>query len=103
MHCVMLVGKQYHFRRRVPAALVEVIGLKEIYRTLGTSCRRKANERAAILFIETERIFRMAHEALDQVEEIDLPAEIKEALSDKAWADRAIIDEINALRPKAWR
>lgn len=48
------------FRRRVPSHLQTRFGIKEIYRSLGTTVRKTAKVRAAKLYVASERLFEMA-------------------------------------------
>ena len=48
------------FRRRVPSQLQARFGIKEIYRSLGTTVRKTAKVRAAQLYVASERLFEMA-------------------------------------------
>lgn len=53
-------GDVYFFRRRVPEPLVNRLGKREIYRSLGTRSVRIARRRLLYLFHGTEAVFEMA-------------------------------------------
>lgn len=50
----------WYFRRRVPKPLQERLGIREIYRSLCTSDRRKAKREAALLYVASEELFEVA-------------------------------------------
>lgn len=50
-------GTLFHFRRRVPLDLVEVVDKREVLRSLGTSDRRIAGMRARALAVQYDRLF----------------------------------------------
>ncbi|WP_223564969.1 site-specific integrase [Agrobacterium tumefaciens] len=91
------------FRRRVPSALHQRLGLKEIYRSLKTTMRRTAKARAAHLFIATERLFRMVEEDDDEVlSDEDIQAAITYWLSAPTWS-RRLQSHLHELSPGALR
>lgn len=53
-------GATYHFRRRVPLPAQPALGLKEVWRSLKTASRPIAKERAAGLYLLTNRVYREA-------------------------------------------
>lgn len=67
---IILQGRTYHFRRRVPGRLRKRLGQREFYRSLRTSVWRDASIGAARLFLATEVIFAMADDARLTDEEI---------------------------------
>lgn len=48
----------YHFRRRVPSHIRDVIGKNELWLSLGTSKRETAKPYACAVYAQTERLFR---------------------------------------------
>ena len=79
-------GSQFLFRRRVPEHLQTRIGSKEIYRTLKTSVPRQARQRAAFLFLASERLFALAE--YDEVTDEDMRAAARVWLSHEDWQGR---------------
>lgn len=79
-------GGQFLFRRRVPEHLQSRIGSKEIYRTLKTSVPRQARQRAAFLFLASERLFALAE--YDEVTDDDMRAAARLWLSHEDWQGR---------------
>lgn len=66
MQFLIRQGDQWWFRRRVPSRLQQLFGIREIYRSLRTPCKKKAAGRAAFLFMATERLFRMADASIGE-------------------------------------
>lgn len=62
-----LQGKTFHFRRRVPKAIVLLLHQNEVVHTLRTRCPRQAALRARALFIASEQAFN----ALSRAPEMD--------------------------------
>ncbi|KQO59118.1 MULTISPECIES: DUF6538 domain-containing protein [unclassified Methylobacterium] len=54
---VVLRGRTFHFRRRVPTGLQPKLRLTEMVRSLGTSDGRTAKLRACQLYVASETIF----------------------------------------------
>lgn len=75
------------FRRRVPIAIQRRLGLKEIYRALKTSMRRTAKERAAHLFIATERLFQIMDEGDNILSDEDIKAAVRHWLGTSSYGD----------------
>ena len=55
----------YHWRRRVPEQLQQVLGKREIVKTLQTKDRTTAKQRAAILMLKTDDFFSHPNTPLD--------------------------------------
>lgn len=51
-------GAVFHFRTRVPARLVEVVGRKELWRSLRTGDQREARQRASRAILLTDALWR---------------------------------------------
>lgn len=78
-------GNRFLFRRRVPEHLQDRMGCKEIYCSLKTSVPRKARQRAAFLFLASERLFGLAeYEITDE----DMRAAARLWLSHDDWQGR---------------
>ncbi|WP_197031029.1 DUF6538 domain-containing protein [Methylobacterium sp. 10] len=54
---VVLRGRTFHFRRRVPTGLRATLRLNEMVRSLGTSDARTAKLRACQLYVASKSIF----------------------------------------------
>ncbi|WP_353939182.1 DUF6538 domain-containing protein [uncultured Agrobacterium sp.] len=88
----------FFFRRRVPAPLQARLGQTEIYRSLKTSVRRTARARAALLFVGTERLFRMLEEEDGEfpLTDDDIRVAVRRWLDTSAWKQRLkIVDEMS--------
>lgn len=76
-------GNTFLFRRRVPGHLQERIGRREIYRSLKTSVARLARQRAAALFLASEKLFAMADDYT--VNDEDIRAAARRWLAQPHW------------------
>ncbi len=54
---VVLRGRVFHFRRRVPDTLRPRLGLKELVRSLATTDLRAAKARACRVYLASESLF----------------------------------------------
>ena len=54
---LVLQGRTYHFRRRVPDRLRAVIGKAELWHSLNTTSRQIAKARAAAVYLASDRVF----------------------------------------------
>lgn len=89
-------GNVFLFRRRVPEHLQTRIDRKEIYHSLKTSMPRLARQRAAALFLATERLFAMA--ADDHLSDEDIRAAARHWLSQPGWQE-TLARGIDSKRP----
>lgn len=71
------------FRRRVPERLQARLGQRELYRSLGTTVRREAKQRAATLYIGSERLFAMADDF--EITDEDIRAAVRYWMSYDRW------------------
>lgn len=78
-------GNHFLFRRRVPGHLQKRIGCKEVYRSLKTTVPRLARQRAAALFLASERLFAMA--ADEHLSDEDIRAAARHWLSLPGWQE----------------
>jgi hypothetical protein len=56
--CLRVRGTRWWFRRRVPDSLTGRLGLREVTRSLRTSCPREAMRRGRLAWLATESAFR---------------------------------------------
>ncbi|MFD2500434.1 DUF6538 domain-containing protein [Rhizorhabdus histidinilytica] len=63
-HGVVLRGKRYYFRRRVPASLVATVGRREIWRSLETDSLTTAQRRSHQVAATIEHEFEMARQRI---------------------------------------
>lgn len=79
-----LQGTTWYFRRRVPGVLRERMGRKEVVRSLRTSDRRTAAERARLAWVRTQRMFGeiMARPTLTRAETEQI---VREWLAEEIW------------------
>lgn len=74
----------YHFRRRVPNAIRNILGKKEIWHSLGTTNRHNAKPYACEIYASSERLFRSVSNVLEELKENEscvreeLPTEVRE-------------------------
>ncbi len=78
-------GNVFLFRRRVPERLWERLGQKEIYRSLKTPIVREARQRAAALFLASERLFAMAD--VTELTDEDIQAAARHWLAQAPWQE----------------
>ncbi|WP_154964123.1 DUF6538 domain-containing protein [Agrobacterium tumefaciens] len=77
------------FRRRVPPHLQVRLRRKELYRSLNTTVRKTAKVRAALLLIQTERLFQMLDDEPDYIPtDEDIRAAVRLSLSTERWQER---------------
>ena len=77
------------FRRRVPPHLQVRLRRKELYRSLNTTVRKTAKVRAALLLIQTERLFQMLDDEADYIPtDEDIRAAVRLSLSTERWQQR---------------
>lgn len=79
-----LQGTTWYFRRRVPGVLRERMGRKEVVRSLRTSDRRTAAERARLAWVRTQRMFGeiMVRPTLTRAETEQI---VREWLAEEIW------------------
>jgi hypothetical protein len=75
----------FFFRRRVPAGLRSRLGQSEIYRSLKTTVRRVARQRAASLFLATEGLFAVLDDDEQVLSDDDIRAAVRYWLSRDDW------------------
>ncbi|MFT8719907.1 DUF6538 domain-containing protein [Acetobacter sp.] len=71
----------YHFRRRVPSHLRDVLGKREVWHSLGTTKRDMAKAYACEVYVSTEKLFISATRLMDELKEHE--DFIKNELSDE--------------------
>ncbi|WP_366125538.1 DUF6538 domain-containing protein [Acetobacter cerevisiae] len=71
----------YHFRRRVPSHLRDVLGKREVWHSLGTTKRDMAKAYACEVYVSTEKLFISATRLMDELKETE--DFIKNELSDE--------------------
>jgi hypothetical protein len=77
------------FRRRVPPHLQVRLRRKELYRSLNTTVRKTAKVRAALLLIQTERLFQMLDDEADYIPtDEDIRAAVRLSLGTERWQQR---------------
>lgn len=77
------------FRRRVPPHLQVRLRRKELYRSLNTTVRKTAKVRAALLLIQTERLFQVLDDEPDYIPtDEDIRAAVRLSLSNERWQER---------------
>lgn len=76
-------GNTFLFRRRVPRHLHTRLGQREIYRSLKTSVARLAKQRAAALYLASEKLFAMAEDYT--VNDEDIRAAARHWLEQPHW------------------
>ena len=79
-------GNIFLFRRRVPKRIQARIGCQEVYRSLKTSVLQHARQRAAVLFLTSERLFALAEH--DEITDEDMRAAARLWLSVDNWKKR---------------
>ena len=91
--CLRVRGTTWWFRRRVPDSLTGRLGLREVTRSLRTSCPREATRRGRLAWLATERAFRQ------MAKDLSLDAEratvlvrrlLREALDDSPTAEEIV-------------
>jgi hypothetical protein len=65
-HGVVLRGNRYYYRRRVPAPLVAILGLREIWRSLGTDSLTTARRRSHRIAAAIEQDFASARQCVGE-------------------------------------
>lgn len=75
----------FFFRRRVPTELRQRLGQSEIYRSLKTTVRRVARQRAASLFLATEGLFQMLKDDEQVLSDADIRAAVRHWLKRDDW------------------
>jgi integrase len=88
-------GGSYYFRTRVPAALQQLVGRKELWRSLRTPDARLARKRATSAALLTERLWICLEHSMSSSSELLTRAEIQTLVDD--WL-RAELDEDASLR-----
>jgi hypothetical protein len=90
------------FRRRVPPHLHSRVRRKEIYRSLNTTVRKTAKARAALLFSQTEGLFKMLEEDDDYIPtDEDIRAAVRLSLTTERWQER--LKSLEEITPGALR
>jgi hypothetical protein len=91
--CLKVRGTRWWFRRRVPDSLTSRLGLREVTRSLRTSCPREAMRRGRLAWLATESAFRQ------MAKDLSLDAEralllvrrlLNEALDDSPTAEEIV-------------
>lgn len=90
----------FMFRRRVPKPFQERLHRKELYRSLKTSDVKVARQRAAELFLATERLFELANDA--SLCDEDIHAAVRLWLSTPHWR-KTLSECVDQLTPGALR
>ncbi|WP_155243258.1 site-specific integrase [Brucella anthropi] len=75
----------FFFRRRVPVPLQARLGQSEIYRSLKTTVRRVARQRAARLYLATESLFEMLSDDPQILSDADVRAAVRYWLDREEW------------------
>ncbi|MFI7843912.1 DUF6538 domain-containing protein, partial [Acinetobacter baumannii] len=78
-------GSRFLFRRRVPDLLQDRLGCREIYRSLKTTVPKVARQRAAALFLASERVFAMAE--VTELTDDDIRAAARHWLAQERWQE----------------
>lgn len=89
-------GRVYHFRRRVPPALTDMVGQAEIVRSLRTSSAREARRRAAILWTETDRAFELMSKQSLAAEQV--AAIIRRLREEPLWESPTVDELLDGVR-----
>lgn len=89
-------GNHFLFRRRVPRTLQERLGTREIYRSLKTFMPNVAKQRAAALFLASEKLFMLANNPT--LTDDDIQAAARHWLAGPSWR-RILVSRVDELLP----
>lgn len=93
----------YHFRRRVPSHLRDVLGKREVWHSLGTTKRDMAKAYACEVYVSTEKLFMSATRLMDELKETEdfikneLPEEMRDVFE---FLIKDYQDQIKILKTK---